>query len=587
MIPDLPLEVIKNIFFFLTPATLRRLHKSSDIGPVLKQLVEEVLFVRCLYGDFRSTELHNVGAADILDIARGDIKAHVDYLKICMDDELHTIDIEDMQMVCSMRSEYFSKIPRIDFRGSFENFRQMFYLNYRDEFEEKSKNIKECNLTMYGEFYQEYIPTNVETLSLDFNKTIYLVDRWPETLKKLSILNTECSHITLPKELDTLECANLVNLWPVLPLNLRTLHIHNRMLRDLAIDWNMLDSVPNLSELILEHCEIENFDFLEKVPNLKRLDLVAVTLEWKTDIKLPPKLEYLDISSNVIQDLDGVVFPETLKVLKVNNHGLYDIDNVRLPAGLTHLEVSHITPSVMSGIQTLSRAQWPEHLEILNLKNQPVKDWGQTRLPDTVRNLNVRGDTFQGFEFPRSLEVLLIQHMNIGGLMLREPSKERFADISLPEGIRELKLDNGLMYDLEFNMPNLRKLSLSRFRGPWRIPNSVIELEIDGSKTQMKSIRVPQGVEELQVSYPLQRYPKNLAGLRVRNVNSKDKLTFPRNLVSLYLESDKMNAPVNEKLVKFPPDLEFLYGDFGPEFVEPASLNWHSISDFKFGQWAI
>lgn len=560
----LPVETISLILLYLPKSFLKHVYDQLPKNNSLKDVVESTLYRRLYYGAelavAQDVDLYHISNEELCDLARGKLKARVYSLKITLfDSERNLVSKDTFLNLCKEYPGFISEIQVIDFNAfseTFEEFVTIVTLN----------NVVNLSLVGASKLRSELIPPNLKSISLQTNyevpKDLIL---WPASLKSMHI--SACPNaksIPLPSGLEELSCAEIEEHWKQFPLSIRTLDLSN----DVNIPWSSFEFPKLLTDLNISGCNMELSKFLlrQLPPYLKYLNMGYNHLRSLARVKLPESLKVLNAQYCGIASLEKVVFPSLLEQLNVAHNHLKSLKNVHFP-NLKKLDISCKPKSNPKLIKFMSKVTLPSTIDTLLAEGQPVEDWSKTYFPESLRVLHIR--TLKGsksLKLPLSLEVLKIQ--------FSESSGAKYSDLKLPATLCDLTLEYGKSSEFDWKLPFLKTMNVSDFSGFITIPDTVERLAICADQNITESLKVPNGVEKLIVSYMLKEYPDSVTDLRIRRYQVKKHHVFPLRLERLYLDNHGFPKHINGDLVKLPSNLQVLSGCFKPLPELPASLKY-------------
>lgn len=472
---ELPVEIIKPILWRVDLSPIHAICKEFPKNP-FTQVLETILYEKIYYGPRNlDKEFVLVSIGELYRLARGEIKASVQCLRICAD-TTEGIDsgFYDLLILAETHLEFLEAIPDVVFEGYNKCLRQ-----YASRVSDS--NIHEWKLLQQRTFNLNYFPPNLREFELDCYDTVKIVANWPKSLITMVI---DCR--------GKAQSNGGYSTSIMIPEGLRKLHLIECPIL-LYYDFTAPDLI---TELRLQYCGIESSSLLHlKVPNLNVLDLRGNPLREVGGHNLPSSIEELNLSSCLLSSIANSNFPSLLKVLYLQGNPINSFESTRFPS-LTFLDISCDSGREYS----LSKVNFPSTLVTLFARGRVVGDWSITQLPFGLKKW-----AFHMAEDPRSiLFPLMLESLEV---QFPTSSTAKYSDMRLPRTLLELKLENGVADKFDWNLPDLQSFTVHNLKGTLEIPEAEI-VTIKGNDPQyFGKLVIPDGVVSLTLSFAVEQYP--------------------------------------------------------------------------------
>lgn len=500
-----PLEVIDNIFLFLSEKALTTFCKESIEASVLRSIaisrIRKTISVHSLEG---LVEAAKVDAP----IGTMHLNYEEEYLPFLKENPSFVASIADVKLVVRCHTGY-TVLEEILFRS-----------------------ISQFTVTNARCFDPSLVLRNLNLIEVSCGNDLRKLDGWPPTLSHLKIRSHgNLTLINLPKNLRELNCEFLDWAMDVFPPKLVKLSFHYIK----GFPSNRMEFPETLKELLIRNCSVPDIQKLvtrlpsrltklhfdhqigSKLSSLKFPDSIEVLnlssceIESLEGFKFPSSLVSLNLDSNRIRKLENLKFPETLRVLSLSSNTIRTLDFCEFPnllrelyAGSNHfismdranfpeLEVLDISTSSRRNIKSIRNVRFPSTLKVLNALGHAIKDCWRTSFPEGLKELRitVKGRP-QRMSFPPELEIL--------ALTLPKSRKSKFAHLALPETLQKLEITNGRCIEFDWKLPHLQQLILYDFKGHLKVPLTVSWLEVSVmSGKWLKGLSIAHNLEMLDV----------------------------------------------------------------------------------------
>lgn len=508
LIDIFPLDVVGNIFLFMSEKALRTLCDGLSNDSVLRQLA-----ISEIYKHMRVTTLDQLVEAANDNAHVGMMQLHYmdEFLSFFKGNPTFTSNISNVDILALLRCDYtlFKEIP-------FQSISRVY---------------------LYGlkSFEPSSVPQNLKLLDLTFlfDQSSEKIKGWPPSLTDLIIKrHKDVGLIELPNGLRELSCQDLNGLWELFPPKLEKLELSGlklfpnliifpKLLNELEIfNCKGLDTERLMANLParLKKLALRYYDYggivsdLEFPDPIEVLDLTSCAIESLEDFKFPNSLIELNLSRNKIKKLqniprslrvlhlisckitsfDGVEFPSLLRELYANDISLTSLDGVSFP----ELEILDITTPPKSGdcIKSMKNVKFPNTLKSFRASGHHVEDYLETKFPQGLLELemSVKGRP-QKISFPPKLEFLK--------LILSTGRTTQLSQLHLPATLQELHIENGKCSEFDWNLPDLQNLALIDIKGRVNVPLSVSKLIVRVGVAQwLEGITVSQEMDDCQIT---------------------------------------------------------------------------------------
>lgn len=521
-----PPEVIANVFFFLSPFTLRRLYLSDVLPQDLRLKIEKILYRKVTFGRVLSQDMHNVTIEELEKMARGEIRAKTVYLKFNLVPCQYKYGWQKLFSFCRRYSRFLASIDRIDFEGTYEIYEKCFT---------NPQNVVEVNFIGLRSLQTNQIPASCKSLEIDLEtESNPFLLAWPQTLETMKWRNANASFAYFPPHLKELCVENPMAVWLDYPKNLVKLSLTQGAYPD-GIRYP-----KNLSTLELMDCGIRDLDFLSKVPNVRTLNLQQNKISLLSKWELPENLEELVLVGNYIRSLENVVFPVTLKRLNLTNNFIANLAGVKFP-DLELLYVSNFEDYSTVELKNVTLDHFPESLHTLFAVGQTKMDWSFLGERENLRKLYVDIDKAPIVNFPPNLTTLLIKYRD---------QSHKHADVNFPKTLTSLTIDGGTPSTEAWDLPNVRECYFYGILGPIKVPATVEKLTLQTQvPAYIENAELPYGLESMICLYPIRRYPESLVSLSIQKFAARVNKSFPASLLEIKLadcpESDFKRINLN------------------------------------------
>lgn len=495
---ELPVEIIKPILWRVDLSPIHAICKEFPKNP-FTQVLESILYEKIYYGPRNlDKEFVLVSIGELYRLARGEIKASVQCLRICAD-TTEGIDsgFYDLLELAETHRLLLEAIPDVEFEGY-----NKCLLQYASRV--SIANIHRWKLFQQGTLDLNYFPPKLREFELNCYDTAQNAANWPNTLITMVIncRGKALGHSTSIR----------------FPKGLRKLHLikcPTRFNNDLANDL--------LTELRMEDCDLSWTSFLISLLNLlnlKVLDLKGNPIrEFRCD-RLP-SIEVLNLSNCLLSSIANIQFPSLLKVLYLQGNAINSFESSGFPS-LTFLDIS-----CDNGREDfLSKVKFPSTLVTLFTRGRVVGDWSITQLPSGLKKLALYiNEDPRSILFPLMLESLEVQFPT--------SSTTKYSSMRLPRTLLELKLENGVADKFYWNLPDLQSFTVHNLKGTLEIPEAEIVTIIGKDPQYFRKLVIPDGVVSLTLSYTVEKYPSTLKVLKIIYPRTFKESWIPRSLEKL------------------------------------------------------
>lgn len=571
MLCYLPIDIQHWIFSLVPFSTLEKHYRSGHLGPLLTPSFESYIFQYLHFGDpWRGNPkhlLHDVSVAELQKLARGEIKCHVRYLKLCRPLRKSCLERQDFEKFFEGNFDFLSTITSIEYEGDIDSYltlnlsslpstKKICVNGFPFKLFEGHSPLEKVGLvpippyveSVFFEFYKENDlefhpwPSLLRHLGLrfDYNMCDPIEYMGPDNLIALTTRGESNTHWTETSqrgnELENLSHALLPDFQ-----SLREIILANETGKLCSFRHDQL------SELKLSTSWAKAPGFLKTVPNLRKLTLDTYSIT-SLNMEFPKHLEVLEVPENNVQSLENVRFPPTLRELNLSRNKIDSLEGVRFP-NLKILDISDLpindNPSQMNLPETLTHF----YARGIHL------DWAAVRLPNLVA-LELCCLHVDHLKLPRTLQSLrlCIDPWNYCGQDLRLPPKLTNLTLRFGDDLGSECCSYWMEHmDLEIEEDEpLSGFTLSHLK----IPKSVKYAELRSQDEDcFQDLILPDGLEELVSDFPIRNLPRNLMCLRLEKSNSKVvRLNLPK---LIGLDKGSIESKIDLRGV---PNLEFFRG---------------------------
>lgn len=377
--PRLPPELLEKILSYQTLPTLKRYHRSKELGPQLRALIGPALYKRIYFGYKDSFELLKVDISELENLASGQYSCRVAFLEIDLGpDRNFTNEVEEQT---AQFLDFYKKYP--DFLRSVAEVR---FSGGKRVFELCSlwilENLSSLQLPMDLSHPREVhvFPENTRSLTLQRPRELFGMCKsyqWPEKLESLSLCSYNVPKLTLPESLKTLHCTHIFIHWTRFPKHLQSAHFTRCM--NLRLEF----FPKTLTELAVLNVSMQS---LTPILRLQKLRLLRIANSFLPDISglhLIKRLRVLDFLNSDFHLLSNVKFPKSLRAVNLLGRCHRAIDKLRF-AGLEYLDIS--LDLECRSVFSKSLKPWPESLRVVRSAGQMVH-WHKCGFPRNVTHL--------------------------------------------------------------------------------------------------------------------------------------------------------------------------------------------------------
>jgi len=554
-----PPEIVENILQYIQLPILKNIYDNSP-NDHLKFLIATRLYKKIHYGLYHSfgpfyysCEDYCISIEELYILADGNISASVQSLTIADDEPYYN----EFLSFSKANPTFISTIAKVKYLGTGRKF-----MEYAAQF--PVANFVELDLKNAEQMRVANLPSNVHKLSLTFSSPINSVLMgWPASLKTLKIdWQNSTASLKLPSGLEEFECRGWDNEGIIeFPQGLKRLKLKGA---NISVDEWQLPTL--LEELELSNCGIRDIEtpaFL--LPStLKKLSLTNNPITSLANVLFPKDLQFLNVLYCELTTLEGVSFPLLLQELRVDHNSIPTFENVDL-GSLKLLDNSGYSSQNPNYMKHLSKTTFPDTLETLILGDLPIKDWPQAVLHNTLKQLTLYcTDDPKTLTFPPALEILELQ--------FPYKSDYKYSDLNLPLSLQKLELIFGNSSEFDWNLPNLKCMTLINFEGAITIPKTVMMLSIiTNNKKVFDALEIPFGAEKVTLSFQA-KLPNSVIDLEILNFDSGTQYVLPQKLASARLFSGQFEGPVKRGLLLLPETLQYIDGYVDPTLAEEVNL---------------
>lgn len=542
-LPALPCEIVYKIFSYVPLKELKYLFRRLPLDDLLRLVIGTILYERVVVRSsscYSMDYYHQILPDELYELSKEKSPPKVQFLKI------------DGKCPPAITSGYLESIDKVSLLvDTIDDYRANARLD----------NVVELELLSASLFTMKDCPPRLESITLRYNENDLspVLTGWPKSLKRLDIsFCQDVSKISLPHNLEELSCHYCSKVWTEYPPTLKSLDMSLNF--GLKFDQFILPDL--LYKLRLRNCHIDNIDWLTKKwpMELRCLDIGNNPQIFMNEVTFPESLVTLNILLCKIKSLNSVKFPSLLIELCVADNELETLENVNFP-NLSVLDISRWDHYEDVQINKICQAKFPTSLRRLFADGHKIEDWSEVTFPNELVELTIDStEDLEKLVFPPNLESLQLN--------LFTDSKPCYSNLHLPPTLQLLLLHGGLSIDFDWNLPNLSFMSVVDVVGPIQIPSSVKELELETmDSTTFESLIIPQGVEELTITYPLSAYPDTVIDLQIQYCDPSKPLILPLQLRSLCLFAGTL-GPISREQIVLPPSIQQISGDFELEFIE-------------------
>ncbi|SGZ46812.1 CIC11C00000002188 [Sungouiella intermedia] len=508
LIDIFPLDVVGNIFLFMTKKALRTLCDGLSNDSVLRQhAISEI------YKHMRVTTLDQLveAANDNAHVGTMQLRYTDEFLSFFKGNPTFTSNISNVDILALLPCDY-TLVKEIPFQSI-------------------------SRVCLYGlkSFEPSSVPQNVKLLDLNFlfDQSSEKIKEWPPSLTSLNIQgHNDVGLIELPQGLRELSCQVLKGLWELYPPKLAKLELSR-----LKLFPNLILFPKSLHELEISACQGLDVERIvaNLPPKLKKLCLAYTFGGLASDLEFPDSIEVLELRSCKIESLEVLKFPKSLIKLKLNGNRIKKLENLPQSLKVLHVPGCPITsfndcefPSLLRELYaygilltSLDGVTFPD-LEILDIEITPknagqcIKSLKNAKFPNTLLSLRAYGHHVGDYletKFPQGLLELEISvkgkpqnisfppELELLKLILSNGRTSQLSQLNLPATLQELHIENGKCSEFDWNLPDLQNLTLINIKGRVNVPSSVSKLIIRVGVAQwLEGMTISREMDDCQIT---------------------------------------------------------------------------------------